>query len=62
MRTPPKVPLDQNRKLLLQSVALLGMMLTAVLLYVAALAGATASVYLLLGVMAATMILAMVIS
>jgi hypothetical protein len=58
----PKITLDRNRKLLLQSVALLGMMLTPVFLYVAALAGATASIYLLLGVMTAAMVLSIVIS
>jgi hypothetical protein len=59
---PPKITLDRNRKLLLQSVALLSMMLTPVFLYVAALAGATASIYGLLGVMTAAMLLSIVIS
>ena len=62
MRIPPKVTLARNRKLLLQSVALLGMMLTPVFLYVAALTGVTASIYLLLGVMTAAMVLSIVIS
>jgi hypothetical protein len=59
---PLKINLDRKRKLLLQSVALLGMMLTPAFLYVAALAGATASIYVLLGVMTAAMVLSIVIS
>ena len=62
MKTPPQVYLSQDRKLLLQSIALLIMLLAPVLLYLAAQAGAIAIIYLLLGVMATAMVLAMIIS
>jgi hypothetical protein len=57
MRAPFKVSLDKNGKLVFQSGALLVMIVTSIFLYHVALVGAMTSIYLLLGVMSATMLL-----